>query len=346
MRQPRQFPSPPGPTSQCPGPPRSGPWTIAWTPPLDGRYALGKESAEKGLAAARERLNSDRAALRRSLRKTFEDWSFAHERLAILRGQLALTADLSDRERRRADAGETSGLAAKRFELTVAELRSELAGAEAEGIVAAAAVRAWRPDLPADAAPGPVTLVPPPQRPDPPESPELRALTLEQEQAAIDVRRTGRFWGFPTVQLGWQTLEDGDAKNGGPIVAAGWTIPIFDRDKAARQEAHTRKEIVRARLDHAKARTAREIEGGMAAYRVLFESAGEAQQALPRAEQIVESVSGAFRAGEAGLTDLLDVFRMATGARLREVEARERASETHRDLEALLGVPLTEGGAR
>jgi hypothetical protein len=45
--------------------PRVTNWTLSWTPPLDGRYGLGKKGADAGLAAARERLSSDKADLRR-----------------------------------------------------------------------------------------------------------------------------------------------------------------------------------------------------------------------------------------------------------------------------------------
>jgi hypothetical protein len=45
--------------------PRVTNWTLSWTPPLDGRYGLGKRSADAGLAAARARLAADKAALRR-----------------------------------------------------------------------------------------------------------------------------------------------------------------------------------------------------------------------------------------------------------------------------------------
>src|SRR3990172_2996892 len=55
--------------------PRVTNWTVAWVPPLDGRYRLGKEAAEKGLAAAHERLGLDMAALRREARGAFADWS-------------------------------------------------------------------------------------------------------------------------------------------------------------------------------------------------------------------------------------------------------------------------------
>ena len=321
-------------------------WTVGWTPPLDGRYRLGKQYAERGVAAARARLDLDRAEQRRTLRRDFEIWSFGHETRDILRLQLDVVKDLAEREARRAESGETSGLSAKRFALAEAELRSELARAKADGMIAEAVVRSWRPDLPLDATPAPIDLVTPPDSLMPGDSLELHALRLEKEQADLAWRRTRRFWGAPTVQVGWQTIEDRSGDDSGPIVAAGWALPVFDRDKAGRQEALARSGILGARLEVAKARIGGELEGRLAAYRVLFDSAREAHESLPRTDAVIEAVSEAYLAGETGLTDLLETFRTATQARLQEVLARERAAEAHRDLEALLGRSLTEGDAR
>jgi hypothetical protein len=44
--------------------PRVTNWTLGWTPPLDGRYGLGKQVADAGLAAARERLAGQGRAAR------------------------------------------------------------------------------------------------------------------------------------------------------------------------------------------------------------------------------------------------------------------------------------------
>src|SRR5262245_55814084 len=44
--------------------PRLTNWTVAWTPPFDGRMGPGKKAAEAGVAAARESLAVDRTRLR------------------------------------------------------------------------------------------------------------------------------------------------------------------------------------------------------------------------------------------------------------------------------------------
>lgn len=320
--------------------------TLSWTPPLDGRYGLGKKAAQAGLAAARERFNLDRAALRRKVREAFAEWSLAFERRELLKRQLDLVARLAGHEHQRARVGEASGLAARRFRLAEGEVRVALATADAGYAMAEALARAWRTDLPAGAGPARATLTEPPPGLDIGGSPELAALEAETEQARFAERRAGRFWRFPALQFGWQTLEEGGIQESGPILATSWTVPLFDRDQAARLETGRRKEVAAAQLHLAKARVAGEVEGGLAAYRALFASARDAHEIAAEVDPVIEAATRAFRAGEAGLTDLLESLRSAFAAGLREIDARGQALEAHRDLEAIVGRSLFEGGSR
>lgn len=324
--------------------PRLSNWTLSWTPPLDGRYGLGKKSADAGLAAARERFSADKAGLRREIRAAFAAWSLAFERRRLLKGQLERVQSLADVERQRARVGEESGLSARRFTLAEAEVRAALGAAEATHAKAEALARAWRPDLARDAAPAPAVPREPPAVTDASASPELRALTFEAERAALDRKRAGRFVAFPTLQFGWQQLADRDVVRTGPILAAGWTIPLFDRDQATRIEAERRQQVAAARVELARARLTAEIEGGSAAYRALFAASREAGRASEESDRVIAAATAAFRAGEASLTDLLDSLRAAIGARLGEIDLRGQALEAHRELEAALGRPLVGGG--
>lgn len=324
--------------------PRVTNWTLSWTPPLDGRYALGKKSAETGLAAARERFSADKAGLRRELRGAFAVWSLALERCGALRQQLERVHGLAEIERQRARVGEESGLSARRFTLAEIEVRNALGSAEAARAKVEALARAWRPDLAPDAVATPVVLPEPPATTDPAASPELRALTLEADQAVLEEKRAGRFLTFPTLQFGWQQLADRGVVQSGPIFAASWSIPLFDRDQAARVEAARRQEIAWARVEWARARVTAEVEGSAAAYRALLAASREASRASEESDRVIAAATAAFRAGEASLTDLLDSLRAAMGARLGEIELRGQALEAHRELEAALGRPLIGGG--
>ena len=324
--------------------PRVTNWTVGWTPPLDGRYGLGKQAADAGLRAAREWFSADKAALRREVRAAFAAWSLAFERSTALRLQLDRVHGLAETERQRARVGEESGLSARRFTLAEAEVRAALATAEAAFAKAEAQARAWRPDLAPSASPAPLVPPDPPVQSDPAAAPELQALVFEAEQAALDRKRAGRFVAFPTLQLGWQQLSEGRVVRSGPIFAATWTLPLFDRDQAARAEAEQRQAATAARVEVARARVTAQVEGGAAAYRALLAASRDAGRASAEADRVIAAATAAFRAGEASLTDLLDSLRAATGARLGEIELRAQAIESHRELEAALGRPLIVGG--
>jgi outer membrane protein TolC len=322
--------------------PRVTNWTISWTPPLDGRFGLGKQAADAGVAAATERLVADRARLRNELRRVFAEWSLAGERRAVLASQTEHVKALAETERQRARVGEAAGLSSRRFSLAEAETRAALRDAEAGLARTQAVARAWRPDL------GPQASARPSVLPEPPsdlglEAPETRALAREIEQWELEARRSGRFWGFPTLQAGWQRLDDHGVVRDGPIFAANWSIPLFDRNRAAQIEAKRRGEAAQARLELTRSRLAAEVQGGLAAFRLLVTSASEAREAAEESTRVIDAATAWYRAGEMSLTDLLDALRAAFAARARELETRGRALEAHRALELAVGHPLSGG---
>jgi cobalt-zinc-cadmium efflux system outer membrane protein len=324
--------------------PRVTNWTLSWTPPLDGRYALGRKSADAGVAAARERLRIDKAALRLEIRAAFADWSAAFERREVLRVHAERVHGLAQVERERARVGEGSWLAARRLSLAEAETRALLAAAEAALVRSEPLARAWRPDLGPGTVPSPLVPPDPPTSTEAAEPPELSARLRELEQAELERKRAGRFLGFPTLQFGWQQLEDRGVGRSGPIFAAAWSLPLFDRDQPARLEAEQRRLAAAARVEAARSRVAARVEGGAIAYRALASAAREAVRSREDAEKVTLAATAAFRAGESSLTDLLDGLRAASAARLGEIDLREQALAAHRELEAALGRPLVGGG--
>jgi outer membrane protein TolC len=318
-------------------------WTLAWLPPLDGRYQIGKKAADAGVAAARARLTADRMELRSEARRAFAEWSLSFERVSILKGELDLVALLAEQERNRARLGESSGLASRRFTLAEGEARQVVATAEADYAKAAAGARAWRPDLSPTDVPAAVRMPEPPAAADTEGSPQRRALEEELDQRRLEARWAGRFWGFPTLQFGWQTLEEAGVQDSGPILAANWNLPLLDRDQGTRLEAKLREQTTAARLEFVTGRLTSEAEGLLAAYRTLFDSARNAEATAQEALPVIEAATQAYRAGEIGLTDFFESLRSAFGARTRETEARGAALELHRNLEVLLGRPLVEG---
>lgn len=314
---------------------------VTWTPPLDGRRALGREAAERGLAAAESRLEAARLRLRLDLRAVYADWAFAWERRELLGAHLARVAELAGKARARAQAGEIPGLAARRFSLEEAQARADLGRSEARLASARAALTGWYPGIAGNVRPAALPVPPPAGAvPDLALRPDLVAREREVERAEALRRLSGRIFEAPALGLGWKRIEDRSAEASGPVVSAGWTIPVFDRRQADRREAEARLATARADLELARARARAEREGALAAFDRLRAEATEADRAVAETGGLLAGASASYQLGESGLTDLLDTLRAALATRITALEVREAAVDAQRNLEAAMGRPF------
>jgi outer membrane protein TolC len=329
------------------GNPRQTTWALSWSPPLDGRRGLSIDAADAGLRAAQARLDADRLSLRRGLRATYAAWALAVARAERL-SPLALSVRAgAAKARRRADAGEMSGLAARRLELASAELEGELARAEAEALRTGAVARGYWPELPAEGRPLlPLLTSPPVTGFDGAGRRDVEALAEEARRAGFEARLAGRWLAGPELYGGWQTLSLAGTRVGGPVFGINWTVPLFDRAQPARAEWALRRDAAEARLKLARARARAEAAGTAAAYERLRGAAVQAESAAESGARVMEAAQASFEAGESSLTDLLDSLRAARDARLGALGLLGDALAAHRDLEAALGRPLTDGGDR
>lgn len=313
---------------------------VTWTPPLDGRRALRREAAERGLAAAESRLQAARLRLRLDLRTVYAGWAFAWERRELLAAHLVRVGELAEKARARARAGEIPGLAARRFTLEEAQARTDFGRAEARLAAARGTLAAWVPGVPPDARPAPVPL--PPAREAPNLSrPDLVAREREVERAETLRRLSARIFEAPALGLGWKRIEDRSVAASGPVVSAGWTVPLFDRRQADRREAEARLSTARADLELARVRAQAEWAGALAAYERLRTEAAGADRVISGTGDLLAGAAAAYQLGESGLTDLLDTLRAALAARMTVLDVREAALAAQRDLEAAIGRPLS-----
>lgn len=316
---------------------------VTWTPPLDGRRALRREVAERGLAAAESRVEAARFRLRLDLRAVYAEWASAWERRDLLAAHLGRVGELAERARARARAGEIPGLAARRFTVEESQARAEVGRAEARLASARAALAAWSPGIPQDARPARVPLPPVAGAlPDVARRPDLAAREREVERAEAARRLSARIFEAPALGLGWKRIEDRGTASG-PVVSAGWTVPLFDRRQADRREAEARLSTARADLELARLRARAEGAGALAAYGRLRDEAAESDRAAEDTGGLLAGASAAYQLGESGLTDLLDTLRAALAARITALEIREAALAAQRHLEAATGRPLSGG---
>ncbi len=323
-------------------------WSLAWSPPLDGRRGLRVGAAEASLEGAHLGLAAAELRLRVDARAAYADWSVAQRRRDLLAAQLAVGEQIARHVRARADAGEASGLSARRVELAVGEERAELARAESMLARTRAAVRALYPQLPAGARPvfpglpGTATGIDPSARPD------VRARLQDVRSSEFESREARRYLAFPALELGWQRVEQSGQKWSGPVYGFAWEIPLFDRRQGDRLAAARRLDAARAQAELATRRSNADAEAAESAYAVLRDAAMTAAGSLEDGDRLVESAMAAYDLGEADTTDLLETLRSVLRARLTALELHADALAAHRALEIAAGRPLlpSEGDNR
>ncbi len=107
--------------------------------------------------------------------------------------------------------------------------------------VAHSTVAVWSPSIPPNARPVTGPLLPPAGSiPDLARRPDLVAREREVERAEALRRLSSRIFESPALGLGWKRIEDRRTTASGPVVSAGWTVPLFDRRQADRREAEAR----------------------------------------------------------------------------------------------------------
>jgi len=328
------------------GLPAENTWLLTWRPPLDGRRGPTRAAATAGLRAARAGLAADRLSVRRELRRAFADWAIAAARVALVGSHVERLERAAEVLRRRAETGETSGLAARRIWLSAEMARAVLARAEAGHVRALGEVKGLWPGVPSGARPELPPLAAPPPWTDVSERPDLVALEEGVGQAKLQAKAAGRFWGFPELAIGWQTVRDHSLSADGPVFSVSWSVPLFDRDQGRRAEAEGRARVLAARHTLARTRAEAEVRGARDAHTGLRAAALRAAESGRITEAVVRGTQAAFEAGEATVTDLNDALRAAFAVELQALELRGEALAAGRALEAALGQSLGTGGVR
>ena len=321
-------------------------WSVAWTPPLDGRRGLRVRASEAALDAAKADFEAAELETRVAMRAVFAEWAISAERRAIVAAHHESVARLVAQMSARAKSGEASGLSARRLALAELEIEASLARAAADEASARQRAAAWsaiaesaspaRPDLPEAPADVDVSA-----------KPQIRARESELAAAEYDKRLAGRFLEFPELEAGWQKQEDvADETFSGPVFGASWPLPLFDRQQGDRAQTNRRVVAAQARLDFAKTLANAEVDATRDAYVTLRESALRSIAAIAETDVLIEGATASYTLGESDLTDLLETLRSVLAARMAALDLYEAALEAHRDLELAVGRPLSSGGGQ
>jgi cobalt-zinc-cadmium efflux system outer membrane protein len=267
----------------------------------------------------------------------------ASEREEVLKGHLDTTKSLAEWLRARAEQGEAAGVEAQRLELEVEVLDRQLAEARSEARARRASVAAWSDLVTEGDRPSRPALAPPPSAVDLSGRPDLLALEHEVAEAEARQRLARRVLAPPEVNVGWLELRDATQSFDGPVFGVSWPVPVFDRNQGNRDTAGAELDRSRAVLEAARRRARERAEAALASYSTLYGSVTLTRRSGD-SDEIADSVTAAFEAGEASLTDVLDTLRTTVEAQLARLDSLAAALAAERQLEAALGRPILPGG--
>jgi outer membrane protein, heavy metal efflux system len=313
--------------------------------PITGRRGLDSQSASAHVAAVSSRGDDNVRRLRADLRLAFAallaaqtrelEWTAARDRLQVLANIL------TSREK----AGDAAGFDRLRAEREVLDVEAELATAATDRARAQAVLASFLSPAPAaivatasQTAPAPVpdltTLL---ERAEVTRG-ELAAIGHELESARLAARAAERrVIPEPEIVAGTKssTVGTGDI---GSVVSLHVALPLFDR-------AQPERAMAAARVAQA--------EGQAQAFRLVLRGQVDAlreaviqrraaadryrTQATTATTQIERIAQVSYDAGERGILELLDAFRLGASARVRQVALDLATRQAEVELEFATG---------
>jgi outer membrane protein TolC len=181
-------------------------------------------------------------------------------------------------------------------------------------------------------------------------APQLVALAREREAEALAVE-LAEIETRPDFTLGVDYIGTGEAVSPGLsgsgddplVVSLSFDLPVYsERDRAAKREAQARERAARQRVAAEVDRRLAQLESSLfAVHDAQRRIALYRDTLVPRARQAQQATEAAFRAGDAGLGDLIDSERVRLEVELSLERARTDLAVSITRLERQVGAPVT-----
>ena len=324
---------------------------IAQPLPVTGRRQLDVSAATSRVAASSSRADEQIRRVRADLRLAFTDLWAAQERERELVRSRDRLGELAAILGRREAAGDAAGFDRLRADREVLDVDATRALATVERAQAQAILAGF---LAAPPEPGTIEAVRPGAVPGAaiPTVDELmtRAETSRGDLAALarELDAAGfagqsaarRAIPEPEVVAGTKTSNaaGGDV---GSIVSVHVAIPLFDRGRPERAAAQARASQLRAEADVLRQTIRAQIAAWRAAVVERRAIAERHRAALGGGTDQIERIAQvSYEAGERGILELLDAYRTAAAARVRQVELDAAVREAEIELGFVSGGEL------
>ena len=313
--------------------------TVSQALPINGRRRLDAQAASALVSASSSRADDDVRRLRADLRLAFAELIAAQTRERELMAARDRLRVLSDVLAKREGEGDAAGFDRLRAEREVLDVESDLVIAATERARTQATVASFFADA------GDSSQIAAAARPRAPAMvPDVAALLERAESARGDLvalrheREAARFASQaadrsllpePEIVLGTKssTASSGGVGNAltvgqsaiGSVIGVHATIPLFDRARPERALAAARATQAEARADAFRA----VLRGEVAALReavVQRRAAADRyrSEAVMSAVQIERIAQVSYDAGERGILELLDAYRLGAASRIRQ----------------------------
>jgi cobalt-zinc-cadmium efflux system outer membrane protein len=320
--------------------------------PFPGKKKLDGTIGRLGIRVSEAEYGVRRVDLVREVKTSFFEVLAAGRLVEVARELVAVAESSAATARKRVQAGAAGDQEQLRAEIPLEEARTDLAGFEREQEIARQklAMLLGRPDVQAAPVSGALAeTVNLSVLKDGPAQwlarhPSVLMARANKERAEAESRRA-RLEPYPDVKLG--AAGGQDAGGAGSIVQFSLSVPvpIIDRSKGRKQEAHANVSVAESELAVAEQRLLR--DWGMASQRLrtaVQQVANYGERILPKANEALRLVQRGFEEGKFGFIDLLDTQRTAAQARLAYQQKLLELNVAQADIEAL--VPRNSSAAK
>lgn len=323
---------------------------ISQTLDVSGRRTLRREAADKRLDAVQLDVRDRRLAAIAEVRRAFgETLHREHAEAALARWLVRLEAAAATAAQL-AKAGEVSGYDRRRFEREAQAARARLAAARADAARSREGLAALsgRPAEDTAQLAGELLLAALPTletaRAGLRARPDLASLVAQSDAFESEHRAAARAW-IPdlTLGIGQKRVSEAGRNDNGMIVGLSVAVPLFDRGQAAQLKSRAQAQTLRAEHALALARAEGDLRGVWQQAAALREAAEVFRRdSLAASRDLTRIAEAAYRAGEAGLLELLDAYRAEMDAETTELDLALRARLARIELDNLSGVSFDE----
>lgn len=297
---------------------------LAQSIPFPGKKKLDGQIGRSGIRLSEAELDLRRVTLVRDVKGAFYR-VLAAERLVAVADELVKVAESSAATaRKRVAAGAAADPEQLRAEIPLEQARTELAGFQRELLDTqqSLALLLGRADLSATPVSGSLAeeadlaLLQPGPEVWLADHPGVLAVRRNRELAELELRRA-RLEPYPDVRLGVAGGRLGET--GQSILELGIAVPLplLDRSKGRKLEAHAHVRIAEANERAVAQRLIHDWRIASQRFRTAVEQATNyRERILPKANEALRLVQAGFEQGKFGFMDLLDTQRTAAEVRL------------------------------